>query len=293
MHYCGTYLIEMFGEQSVRQDIAAGKHITTLAFSENGSRSHFWAPVSSARQDGDQVVLDAEKSWVTSACEADSYVWTSKPLAAEGMSSLWYLPSKTAGLTMPRPFDGLGLRGNASAPISAKGVVIPASYLLGGDGAGFDIMIHQVVPVFSVLTASCSLGMIDAMMQRMIAHVTSVRYQYSDSALADLPTIRAYIGKAQIRADAARALRDDTISAISSARADAMLRILEVRAALAETALEVGDTGMRVCGGAAFRKDVGVERYFRDSRASAVMGPTSDVLFEFIGRAVCGMPVFG
>jgi alkylation response protein AidB-like acyl-CoA dehydrogenase len=49
---------------------------------------------------------------------------------------------------------------------------------------------------------------------------------------------------------------------------------------------------MRVCGGAAFRKDVGVERFFRDARAGGVMAPTTDVLHDFIGKAVCGMPLF-
>jgi len=49
---------------------------------------------------------------------------------------------------------------------------------------------------------------------------------------------------------------------------------------------------MRVCGGAAYRKDVGVERLFRDARASLVMAPTTDMLFDFIGKAVCGLPLF-
>ena len=49
---------------------------------------------------------------------------------------------------------------------------------------------------------------------------------------------------------------------------------------------------MRVCGGAAFRKEVGVERFFRDARAGGVMAPTTDVLYDFIGKAVCGMPLF-
>ena len=72
-----------------------------------------------------------------------------------------------------------------------------------------------------------------------------------------------------------------------------MLRVMQVKAAAAEAALEVTDTAMRVCGGAAFRKDLGIERYFRDARAASVMAPTSDVLYDFIGKAVCGMPVFG
>src|SRR2546426_848889 len=44
MHYCGTAVIEAYGPVEVRKEIAAGRHITTLAFSEAGSRSHFWAP---------------------------------------------------------------------------------------------------------------------------------------------------------------------------------------------------------------------------------------------------------
>ena len=49
---------------------------------------------------------------------------------------------------------------------------------------------------------------------------------------------------------------------------------------------------MRVCGGAAFRKEVGVQRCFRDARAASVMAPTTDVLYDFIGKAVCGMSLF-
>ena len=51
-------------------------------------------------------------------------------------------------------------------------------------------------------------------------------------------------------------------------------------------------TCMRVCGGAAYRKDLGVDRYFRDAQAGAVMAPTSDVLYDFVGKAICGMELF-
>ena len=46
-------------------------------------------------------------------------------------------------------------------------------------------------------------------------------------------------------------------------------------------------------GGAAFRKELGVERLFRDARASTVMAPTTDALYDFIGKAMCGMELFG
>ena len=71
-----------------------------------------------------------------------------------------------------------------------------------------------------------------------------------------------------------------------------MLRVLESKAAAGETAGEVLELAMRVCGGQAFRRDVGVERFFRDSKAASVMAPTTDQLYDFIGKAVCGLDLF-
>jgi alkylation response protein AidB-like acyl-CoA dehydrogenase len=67
MHYSGAAVIEKFGAMPVRKEIAAGRHLTTLAFSEAGSRSHFWAPVSTATKANGAIVLDGMKSWITSA----------------------------------------------------------------------------------------------------------------------------------------------------------------------------------------------------------------------------------
>lgn len=292
MHYCATAVIEKHGADTVRKAIAAGRHLSTLAFSEAGSRSHFWAPVSTATAAGGGIVLDAMKSWVTSAGEADSYVWSSKPLHAEGASTIWFVPAKAAGVSTVAPFDGLGMRGNASSPVKGAGVKVSEADRLGIDGGGFDVMMGVVLPIFSVLNASASLGVAEAALQKAAVHAGQTKFQHLGQSLADLPTLRAYLAKARIQLDAARALRDDTLIALQTSRADAMLRVLEVKAAAGETALAVTDTAMRVCGGAAFRKDVGVERHFRDARAASVMAPTSDVLYDFIGKAVCGLPLF-
>lgn len=293
MHFSSTAVIEKFGAESLRREIAAGRHLSTLAWSEAGSRSHFWAPVGSAVRDNDSYLLDGAKTMVTSALEADSYIWSSRPAEAEGASTLWLADSKNAGLNQTQPFDGMGLRGNCSAPVTSKSMRLPQTAMLGADGGGFDIMIGVVLPAFATLIASSSIGIMEASLSRAVAHVSGNKFEHLNSTLADLPTIRAYIGRARIRADMVRTLRDDTVSALAASRPDAMLRVMQLKAGAAEAALEVTDIAMRVCGGAAFRKDVGVERYFRDARAASIMAPTSDVLFDFIGKAVCGMPVFG
>jgi alkylation response protein AidB-like acyl-CoA dehydrogenase len=293
MHLCATTVLEKTGSERVRREIAAGRHLSTLAWSDTGTRSHFWAPAGRASGAGDAISIDGSKSMVTAAGEADSYVWSTKPLAADGASTLWLVDSKSSGLSEVKPFDGMGLRGNRSSPLSASSVRVTASDMLGADGGGFDLMIGSVLPVFSVLIASSSIGQMEAVLEAACAHASASRFEHLDSTLAELPTIRAYLARARIEADMVRTLRDDTLAALAAGRADAMLRVMQVKAAAAETALSVTDTAMRVCGGAAFRKDVGVERTFRDARAASIMAPTSDVLYDFIGKAICGMPVFG
>lgn len=292
MHYCAVAVIEQFGSDTLRRAVAAGRHLSTLAFSEAGSRSHFWAPAGTARLQDGAVLLDARKSWITSAAEADSYVWSSKPLAAEGASTLWLVDAKAAGLAVAGAFDGLGLRGNASSPVTATGVQVAPADVLGADGQGFDTMMGVVLPWFACLNASCSVGLMETALARAVAHVGATRHQHLDSSLADLPTIRAYLARARIQTDMAQGLLADTLAAIARGRPDTMLRVLEVKAAAAESALVVTDTAMRVCGGAAFRKEAGIERLFRDARAANVMAPTSDVLYDFIGKAITGLPLF-
>ncbi len=293
MHYAGTAVIEAHGPLSVRKAIAEGKHITTLAFSEKGSRSHFWAPISIAATHNGTVHLDASKSWVTSAGEADSYVWSSRPVAAEGASTIWLVPASTAGLSVAGAFNGLGLRGNASSPINANHVALERSAMLGADGGGFDIMMSIVLPYFQIMNAAFSVGTMEAATRKAAEHVAGTKFEHMGSGLSDLPTVRAYLARMRLKTDMARALLLDTLGAVEKGRADAMLRVLEVKAAAGEASTEVTDLAMRVCGGAAFRKDVGVERHFRDARAATVMAPTTDVLYDFIGKAVCGMPLFG
>ncbi|TDV57729.1 acyl-CoA dehydrogenase family protein [Actinophytocola oryzae] len=291
MHYAGTAVIEAHGPADVRRAIAAGNHLTTLAFSEFGSRSHFWAPLGTATADGDRVRLDARKSWVTSAAHADSYVWSSLPLSgAEGMS-LWLVPSGLPGLEVSGGFDGLGLRGNGSRPMTADGVTVSPDVLLGADGAGLDVALTVALPWFLVLNAAFCLGLAESAVAEASRHLTATTLQHTGAALRDAPVARRDLAVLRIRTDSLRAFLGDTLTALETGREDATLRVLEVKALAGETAADVTDGAMRLCGGSAFRKELGLERRFRDSRAARVMAPTTDALHDFVGRVTTGLPL--
>jgi alkylation response protein AidB-like acyl-CoA dehydrogenase len=279
----------------ILREIGAGRHLSTLAFSEAGSRSHFWAPVSRAHRNGNGVRISARKSFVTSAGHAQSYVVSS--LAPEGTgltdSTLYVLPAETRGLSVVAPWDGLGLRANASAPIAMDDCQIPFHFQLTDDGAGFQAMLNVVLPLFSLGTAAVALGLCRASVAGTAAHLKNTKFEHLGQSLGEsLPTLRAQLAAMQIDTDGLSARIDDFIEHLEKPRETTMLRVLEAKAAAGEVAIGVTSAAMRVCGGAAFSKHLSIERLFRDAHAGAVMAPTGDVLREFIGKSVLGIPLF-
>lgn len=301
MHVLGTATISAARASaaqalsSLLRDIGAGRHLSTLAFSEAGSRSHFWAPISRAHRNGNGVRISAKKSWVTSAGHAQSYVVSA--LAPEGKgptdSTLYLLSSDTRGLSVAGPWDGLGLRANASAPITLEDCEVPSQFQLTDDGAGFPAMLNVVLPLFSLGTAAVALGLCRAAVAGTVSHLKNAKFEHLGQSLGEsLPTLRAQLASMQIDTDGIAARIEDLVEHFEKPRETTMLRVLEVKAAACDAAINVTSTAMRVCGGAAFSKHLNIERLFRDAQAGAVMAPTGDVLREFIGKSLLGIPLF-
>lgn len=273
-------------------DMASGKKLGTLAFSERGSRSHFWAPVSTSSANGDQIDVRAGKSFVTSAGFADVYVVsTGSTNGVPGDVDLVAVPADTPGLAVSGTYAGMGLRGNASAPMSID-IRIPASYRLGATGSGFGIMMETVLPWFNLGNAAVSLGLATAATTAAVRHVGSARLEHLGGSLAELPTIRAQIARMGTALAAQKAYLAQAAGSVGCPDDTTLTHVLGVKAAANDAALTITESAMRVCGGVAFSKQLPIERAFRDARAGAVMAPTADALYDFYGRAVTGLPLF-
>jgi alkylation response protein AidB-like acyl-CoA dehydrogenase len=172
-------------------------------------------------------------------------------------------------------------------------VSVPLSALLGADGAGLDLALAAVLPVFLICSAAMSAGLMRRLADETAAHLGRTRLEHLGVSLAQQAGPRAQLGRLRIEADRAWALVAETLTAVESAREDAQLLVLEVKAAVGEAAADAADLALKVGGGAAFRKESVVERLFRDSRAARVMAPTTEALHDFIGRALLGLPLLG
>lgn len=277
------------------KEIACGQHLTTLAFSERGSRSQFWAPVSrlvGTQQDG--FVTSASKSWVTAARHADSYVCSGQqPNAASPMESVLYLADpKAEQVTVSGTFDGLGLRGNDSAPVEISELPVESGALLTEPGDGTTMMLEVVLPWFAVGTAAMANGICRAAVAATSRHLQDAGFSHDDTRLRDLPNLRARLAEMNCRTEESRALLGHTVQRMLTPDEQTPLYVLQSRMAALNTAVHVTDLAMKACGGAAFSLHLGVEQMFRDARAGWVMAPTVDHLQEFVGRALTGLPLF-
>ena len=299
MHYCGIAVIVAKGSEALKQQVlpaaARGEHLSTLAFSESGSGAHFYAPVSEVSKNGSGKHLTASKSFVTSAGEADSYVVSARKAHAAGPleSDLYLVPKTAAGFIKRGRFEGLGLCGNASAPMSLDSVRLDDAALLGPEGTGFQTMMEVALPHFQIGAASVSVGIATAAFQAASAHVTARKYEHAGgAALATIPRIQFLAAEMAIELAAARAYLKETIRKATTGDPTAMLDVLGVKAKCAEAATAVLSRAMTLAGGWAFGRRGGLERMFRDAQAAGVMAPTSDVLKDFIGKACLGLPLF-
>jgi len=212
-------------------------------------------------------------------------------------STFFYVDRGTKGFHGTGAFTGLGMRGNDSGPMELKECAVPAVDLITADGEGFGYMLG-ILPMFLAGNAAVSVGIMKAATEATSAHLKKSKFEHLPGAdktptgLQDLMNLRARFAEMAITTNVAEAFVEKAAGKVDKGDADAFLAVMQAKAHAAESAIKVTDLAMRTCGGAAFNKSIGLERNFRDSRAAAVMAPTTDHLYEFSSKALLGMPLF-
>ncbi|MFJ3669748.1 acyl-CoA dehydrogenase family protein [Streptomyces sp. NPDC090106] len=169
-HYAAVAVIEAYGGRWVRGEIGAGRHLSSLALAETpgeaaegaagawpGVEAQLLMPRAGAARSLDVVALRGRKRQVVAAGEADSYVWSTRPLAAPGGLTLWLVPAHAPDLFVPARPDGAGPDGSATSTVCADPVLVPSDAMLGEDGAGLDAVLRRVLPWLLELRAAAGL----------------------------------------------------------------------------------------------------------------------------------------
>lgn len=275
---------------------ATGTHLSTLACSERGTGTHFYASYSSSKKCEGGYKLNAEKCFVTSARFADSYVVSTRAENSEDPlnTSLYLVQKEDKGLEFSGTWDGMGLRGNNSASLKLNDCFVPESRLLGESGKGFVIEMSHILPRFLLGTAAVYTAVAVAALEASIEHAKGRIHKHTSDSLAVLPNIRRSIAEMKLSVDTClRALRFAAAEFDKSpAPEDLMLTLFEAKLLSTKTAKEVCLIATQIGGGIAYSGALPIERFLRDALAGSVMAPTSDLLLDLLGKAALGQELF-
>ncbi|MBB6735578.1 acyl-CoA dehydrogenase family protein [Cohnella zeiphila] len=295
MHCCATAVVSAKAtpEQQERylRPIARGEKLGTLAFSETGTGAHFYSPEISAVHDNGEFVLNGRKSFVTNGDKADFLIVVTNASSPELGLDMLIVDAGSPGARFDGVWEGIGLSGNNSISLRLDNVRVPQTALVGAEGDGMGLIFQVVAPTFILGVSGVNAGLARGAYRQALGHAQARKYADGRS-LAEIQAIQFYLsdmfGAVEsaslfVRNAAAKAVRGDE---------DAVLHVMQSKVIASEQAIRVTNLAMQVCGGQGYTRSLPVERYLRDARAGAVMAPTTEVLKEWVGKSVAGVPLF-
>jgi alkylation response protein AidB-like acyl-CoA dehydrogenase len=276
--------------------------IGTLSYSDPETGSHFWYPFSSgAERSNGGYKVRKKASWTTSGGFADFYVvqTTSPDFKGYDDLSVFVIDGEHVK-SQPSLWDALGLRGNQSGPIEVDNIEIPGDQIVGPIGDGASSNDEAVDPWFLIGSSSVWNGIAMGTIDIAKRHTTRKRHVDVGMRVADYPTIQDYVGEAVMDTNASRLFvfsvaqamdraTDDNRRVLApgeTARADYLHWAWQIKFEAAKNTAHVVDKMLHACGGSGYKRDMELERYVRDAKAGWVMGPTNEVLRQFVGKAV-------
>lgn len=284
-----------FQEQRYLAPIAQGRHITSLAFSEPGTGSHFYHPQVSFRSTGRGYSLSGEKAFVTSAEHADSYVLSAVAAgetADPGSFTCLLLDRSAPGLEWGPPWQGLGMRGNASRGLKLNGAVIPPVNLLGSEGDQTWYVFEVVAPYFLVAMSAVYLGVARRALELATAHVQGRRHAHTGEILSTHAVLAEDLATMWTRVERTRQLLRHAARLWEDKDPGAAPALFASKIEVAETAAYVTQAALGLLGGRGYGEGGEISRLLRDAQAAHVMSPTTHLLKLWLGRALLGLPIF-
>ena len=280
-HTVVAKLLTSFGTEEQKQRylpaMATGEVRATMALTEPGGGSDLQAMTTVARADGDDLVINGAKTWITNARRSGLIALLCKtdPNATPrhvGISVV--LVEHGPGLTVSRDLPKLGYKGVESCELSFDDYRIPASAILGDvAGKGFSQMMTGL-ETGRINVAARSLGVATAALEDSLAYAQD--RESFDKPIWKHQSIGNYLADMATKLTAARQLVLHAARCFDSGeRSDMEAGMAKLFAS--EVAMEIALNAVRIHGGYGYSTEYDVERYFRDAPLMIVGEGTNEI----------------
>ncbi|MCG6559849.1 acyl-CoA dehydrogenase family protein [Ruegeria sp. 1NDH52C] len=285
MQGLGTGAISLFGTPAQQAEwlplTRSGQAIAAFALTEPQSGSDVANSTMTATPDGDDYVLNGEKTWISNGGIADVYTLfarTGEAPGARGLSA-FVLPAGLPGFEVVERLEVMAP--HPLARLRFTDVRVPKSALLGASGEGFKVAM-AVLDVFRSTVAAAALGFARRALDEALARVTTRQVQ--GAPLFDLQMVQGHIADMALDVDASalltyRAAWAKDMGAPRVSREAAMAKLYST-----DHAQQVIDKAVQLFGGDGVRRGEKVEELYRDIRALRIYEGASDVQRVVIAR---------
>jgi len=253
-----------------------------FAITEPHAGSDVQAIRTRAERKGDSYILSGEKTWITNASHAGTFLVmaVTDPAKRSKNISAFIVEGGTKGLSVGKPEPKMGQRGSHSCPVVLDNCRVPAANLLGEEGAGLKIAL-SALDSGRIGIASLSTGIIAACLEEMTRYAKD-RVAFG-KPISDLQAVQWMIADTVTDYEAARGLtlltawRKQSGEAFTDKAAVAKLFASEAANRSAYRAVQVH-------GGYGYSREYRVERLYRDARVLTLYEGTSEIQRLVIAR---------
>ena len=283
-----TPILHDLGSEEIKQEFLApaikGEKVACLGVSEPNAGSDVASIRTTARRDGDDLVINGSKTFITNGLKADfvTLICKTNPDAKHGGVSVVVLPTDVPGFSVGRKLKKIGNKASDTAELHFDNCRVPARYIVGEEGQGFYYLMQNFQGERLVAALGATAGaqfVIDEALE-----YGSSRTAF-DRPIKQFQVWRHEFAQLSTEVEAARRLAYFAVD-LYDRKVPCVREISMAKVFCGEVANKVADRCLQFHGGWGYMDEYNISRYWRDIRLITIGGGTSEVMREIISKTL-------
>jgi alkylation response protein AidB-like acyl-CoA dehydrogenase len=297
----GTTMVSLYGSDELKDRYlpalaASGGFCATLG-SEQAAGSDLAQITTTAHRDGDSLVLNGRKYFSTNTAFAQFLVVVASSAEDPDEYLAVVVPADTAGITIVKRWDLLGLRASGTYEVAFDNCRVPADHLLAGPGLR---LLEVALNTSRILIATTAVGISRRIRDLCMDYADDKPLR--DGVLADHPVFAGKIGQMEMQIEVMRnqckaaarefdALRDGPSAPVTLLRRGTLRSALAAKMYCGQAGWQIASTGSEMFGGLGYTHEIAIGKLLRDIRYVSIVEGGDDVLRELMfNRYVIPVP---
>ena len=277
-----------YGSESQKQTwlpkMVAGEAVGAIAMTEPGAGSDLQGVRTSAVPDGDSLVVNGSKTFITNGQHADLVLLVTKTDTTEGAkgTSLVLVEGSREGFRRGRNLEKVGMKAQDTSELFFDDVRIPSENLLGEMGQGFTYLMQEL-PQERLLVGITAVAATEAALEWTINY-TRERQAFGQ-AIADFQHIRFRLAELKTETQVGRVFLDRCMEVHLEGRLDVEAAAM-CKYWLTDLQCRVIDECVQMHGGYGYMWEFPIARAFADARVQRIYAGTNEIMKELISRTL-------